>query len=176
MNLYQKIFDLLTEAILVEKSAASRARDYEIRKTHGLLTKRTGNFGPNKIHVPGVRGKPRSGDGGSSSYTIDKTTGDNQVVLGRHTSNVLGTGKSRGKKKPSQPSRGSERRSLETGSDNLRKHLIRAGRLDKNYPTHQQKRDDIRAALGLNKDAKNKTVRRVETEKEIQDLTRNDWY
>lgn len=120
MNLYQKIFDLLTEAILVEKSAASRAEDYRLRKKYGLLKKRKGDFGEKEgwVHEPGVHGEPGTGKYGEQAYKFNTKTYKKEMLVGKHSTD----GKRRGK--PRGPlhgtiGRGEDRRSSQSATDRL---------------------------------------------------------
>lgn len=145
MNYYYKIYFLLSESFLFEKSLEQRRADFEILKKYGLLQKRTGDFGDTKLHIPAIRGMPGTGDGGRSSTTIDVGTNKKEVVLGKHSSSPLGIGSRRGKPKgESTPSRGSETRSQRSASDKLRTTFIQKGKLNPYYPdwAQRQKKKD----------------------------------
>ena len=175
MSYYRKIFELISEAALLEKSKESRLKDFELKQKHGLLRKRPGNFGSDNLHVPGISGSPGSGGGGTQAHKINKQTGETELIYHRHGTNKQAghVGKSRGRKRETPTSKGKpERRSIQAGSDHIRAKLIKSGKLDPKFGTHDQRRADLRFGVGLSPSAKNKTYNRF---LRAQQSKEDDW-
>ena len=134
MSYYRKIFELISEAALLEKSKESRLKDFELKQKHGLLAKRKGDFGEKKgwLHIPGIQGKPGTGEGGQQSYKFNRNTYEKQPIIGKHSTG----GKKRGM--PKGPlhgtiGRGEENRTKQGAIDRLRHKLhIQQKTWDKN--------------------------------------------
>jgi len=135
LNLYQKICDLLTQILLVEKSAASKAEDYRLKKKFGLLKKRKGDFGEKEgwVHEPGVHGEPGTGTYGEQAYKFNTQTYKKEMLVGKHSIGGKKRGKPRGPLKGTI-GRGTDNRNQQSATDKLQNKLDSTGKINLKNP------------------------------------------